>query len=84
LRLPLQQLAQRCYTIRPTMAVTVGGLRVGDSDYDIDMIDAVLAAAASERLPGDPPWLLIVSGSGGAKTETVQTRRWTERPQSQA
>ena len=31
-----------------------------------------MAAAASERLDGDPLWLLIVAGPGGAKTETVQ------------
>ncbi|MGO4361423.1 hypothetical protein [Terrabacter sp. RAF57] len=42
------------------------------ADYDLDAIDAVLAAAAVERLDGDPLWLLIVSGSGNAKTETVQ------------
>jgi hypothetical protein len=42
------------------------------ADYDTDALDAVLAAAAVERLDGDPLWLLIVSGSGNAKTETVQ------------
>jgi hypothetical protein len=36
-------------------------------------IDAVLATAA-ERLAGDPLWLLVVSGPGNAKTETVQSR----------
>jgi Bifunctional DNA primase/polymerase, N-terminal len=41
-------------------------------DYDIDVINAVLAAAASERLTGDPLWLLVISGPGNAKTETVQ------------
>ena len=41
-------------------------------DYDLDALDAMLAAAAVERLDGDPLWLLIVSGSGDAKTETVQ------------
>jgi hypothetical protein len=41
--------------------------------YDIDTIDAVLAAAAAERLAGDPLWLLVVSGPGNAKTETVQS-----------
>ena len=41
-------------------------------DYDLATLDAVLAVAAAERLPGDPPWLLIISGSGNAKTETVQ------------
>jgi hypothetical protein len=31
----------------------------------------MLAAAAVERLDGDPLWLLIISGSGNTKTETV-------------
>ncbi len=44
---------------------------LGD-DYDTDALDAMLAAVAVERLDGDPLWLLIVSGSGAAKTETVQ------------
>jgi hypothetical protein len=42
------------------------------NEYDLDAIDAVLATAAAERLDGDPLWLLLVSGSGAAKTETVQ------------
>jgi hypothetical protein len=29
------------------------------------------AATAAEKLPGDLPWLLIISGPGNAKTETV-------------
>src|SRR5262245_10966219 len=41
-------------------------------EYDLATLDAMLAVAASERLPGDPAWLLIISGSGNAKTETVQ------------
>ena len=41
-------------------------------DYDTDALNAVLAAAAVERLDGDPLWLLLISGSGNAKTETVQ------------
>jgi Toprim domain len=45
---------------------------LGD-DYDIGTLDAMLAAAAVERLDGDPLWLLIVSGSGNTKTETVVT-----------
>lgn len=45
---------------------------LGD-DYDTDALDIVLAAAAVERFEGDPTWLLVVSGSGNAKTETVQT-----------
>ena len=40
-------------------------------DYDLTALDAVLAVAVSAELNGDPPWLLIVSGSGAAKTETV-------------
>jgi hypothetical protein len=41
------------------------------ADYDFGALDAVLAAAAAERLAGDPPWLLVVGGSGAAKTETI-------------
>jgi hypothetical protein len=41
-------------------------------DYDTDAIDTVLATLAAERLDGDPLWLLLISGSGNAKTETVQ------------
>jgi len=39
--------------------------------YDVEALHAVLAAAAAERFAGDPLWLLVVSGSGAAKTETV-------------
>jgi hypothetical protein len=41
--------------------------------YDIDCIDAVMATAAASQLGGDPLWLLIISGPGNAKTETVQS-----------
>jgi hypothetical protein len=44
---------------------------LGES-YDLDALDAVLAVAAVEDLDGDPLWLLLVSGSGNAKTETAQ------------
>lgn len=44
---------------------------LGD-DYDIDAADTMMATIAAERLDGDPLWLLIVSGPGNAKTETVQ------------
>jgi len=40
-------------------------------DYDLSVLDAVLCAAAVAQLEGDPAWLLVVSGSGAAKTETV-------------
>jgi hypothetical protein len=40
-------------------------------EYDLMALDATLAAAAVEQLDGDPVWLLLVSGSGNAKTETV-------------
>jgi hypothetical protein len=40
-------------------------------EYDLDVLDATLAAAAAERLTGDPLWLLVVGGPGAAKTETV-------------
>ncbi|MDO0977178.1 ArsR family transcriptional regulator [Mycolicibacterium frederiksbergense] len=42
------------------------------TDYDTDALDVVLAAAAVESLTGDPLWMLLISGSGNAKTETVQ------------
>lgn len=41
------------------------------TEYDTQALDVVLSAAAVERLDGDPLWLLVVSGSGNAKTETV-------------
>ena len=41
--------------------------------YDLDAISGVMAAAAVNRLDGDPLWLLLVSGPGNAKTETAQT-----------
>lgn len=44
---------------------------LGD-DYDTDTMLAALVTAAVERLDGDPLWLLVISGSGNAKTETVQ------------
>ncbi|HEY1439515.1 MAG TPA: hypothetical protein VGF65_01440, partial [Mycobacterium sp.] len=46
---------------------------LGD-DYDTDALDAELAVAAVERFGdgSDPVWLLIISGPGAAKTETVQ------------
>lgn len=43
------------------------------ADYDLGALDAVLAAAVIERMDGDPAWLLLISGSGNAKTETVQS-----------
>lgn len=42
------------------------------TEYDLGALHAVLAAAAAEQLLGDPLWLLVVSESGNAKTETVQ------------
>ena len=46
-------------------------LRWFGKEYDLGALDVVLAAAAAERLGGDPPWLMVVGGSGAAKTETV-------------
>lgn len=43
---------------------------LGD-EYDLDALDVVLASAAVEHLGGDPVWLLLISGPGNAKTETV-------------
>lgn len=69
--------AQRQAAQRPTAVVTLDEAHATfrrwlGADYDTDALDAVLAAAAVERLDGDPLWLLLVSGSGNAKTETVQ------------
>jgi hypothetical protein len=41
-------------------------------DYDVDALDALLCAFASEQLNGDPLWVLLISGPGNAKTETIQ------------
>lgn len=42
----------------------------GDT-YDLDALHITLAAAASHQLLGDPLWVLLLSGPGNAKTETV-------------
>jgi hypothetical protein len=42
------------------------------ANYEIDVLDTTLAAAAADKLGGDPLWLMVISGSGNAKTETVQ------------
>ena len=39
-------------------------------EYDMDVLNAVLAAAASNRL-SDPLWLMVIGGSGNGKTETI-------------
>jgi hypothetical protein len=41
-------------------------------EYDLDVLNVMLCALAAERLTGDPLWVLIISGPGAAKTETVQ------------
>ncbi|WP_370906458.1 ArsR family transcriptional regulator [Ensifer sp. WSM1721] len=47
-------------------------------DYDCDLLDIVLATRASHELDGITVWLLVVSGSGGCKTETVSALRETD------
>ena len=42
-------------------------------DFDMQTADATLAVAAAEKLAGEAPWLMIISGSGNAKTETVNS-----------
>ena len=49
------------------------------NDYDMQTADAVLAAAATNKLAGDPPWLMVISGSGNVKTETVNSVSGVER-----
>ena len=41
--------------------------------YDLSIFDATASAGAAEKLGGDPLWLIVISGSGNAKTETVQS-----------
>ena len=48
-----------------------GYLEAFGPKYDLDAVNMTLAVAAVEKLDGDPVWLLIVSGSGAAKTETI-------------
>ena len=43
------------------------------SEYDLPALHATIAAAAAERLDGDPLWILLISGPGNSKTETVQS-----------
>jgi hypothetical protein len=40
--------------------------------YDMDTVDITMVALASEKLTGDPLWLLLIGGPGNTKTETVQ------------
>jgi hypothetical protein len=41
-------------------------------EYDMVVLDVMLAAVASHWLDGDPCWVMIVGGPGAAKTETLQ------------
>lgn len=59
-------------TVSPLTAAEQTFQRWLGDDYDLDALRVVLAVAASERLSGDPVWLLYISGSGNAKTETIQ------------
>lgn len=43
--------------------------------YDLGCLRCILATAAAENLDGDPPWLLVVGGSGAAKTESIMPLR---------
>ena len=42
---------------------------------DADLIDLVLATYMSNKMPGDPLWLLIIDGPGGGKTELLRPLR---------
>lgn len=43
-------------------------------EFDVDVVTATAASAVVQmKLTGDPAWLLVVAGSGSAKTETVGT-----------
>jgi hypothetical protein len=60
------------------MPITIGDIhklftKTYGKDYDLQVADAVLAVAAANRIPGDPPWLMVISGSGNCKTESVNS-----------
>lgn len=40
-------------------------------DWDVQMLNVLLATASANRLRGDPLWLMIVGGSGAGKTELI-------------
>ena len=42
-------------------------------EYDIQLLDIVLAAAAANRMRHEPVWLMIVGGSGTGKTEVAKS-----------
>jgi hypothetical protein len=44
-------------------------------EEDLDVIDFIFATFASNRMPGDPLWGLIVDASGGGKTEPLRSLR---------
>jgi len=77
----IEEMQARGYAPGPSMGGDISGellgcvretyLRWFGWHYDLGALDAVLCAAASERMDGDPPWLQVVGGSGAAKTETL-------------
>lgn len=46
--------------------------------YDLDVLRATLAAAACDKLTGDPAWLLVLGAPGSGKTETVGALGWID------
>src|SRR6266566_2414486 len=70
---PPRKSPQRDADIPGTVLADVHGayLQWLGADYDLGALDVVLCAAAAEKLSGDPPWVLVVGGSGAAKTESV-------------
>ncbi len=42
---------------------------------DEDMIDVILAVYVSNRIPGDPLWLMLIDAPGGGKTELLRAFR---------
>ncbi len=67
---PVEPLAATGPTITLAAAHGVYDGWLGGS-FDLAALDIVLATAAVQQLDGDPVWLLVVSGPGNAKTETV-------------
>lgn len=43
--------------------------------YDLDAMRAIACACAVSKIGGEPVWLLLVSGPGNTKTETISSAR---------
>lgn len=74
-----QRLSERFPRTEPTRECLLDALATFTgwlgAAYDCDAMVAAAAITCCEHIDGDTPWLLIVSGSGFTKTETVTALR---------